>query len=173
MGNKIWTWVTLITAIICLIVYLVLFRMLYFHALPYKACVVDYNVEINTTRPSDVNQSLVEKEISQLFNNRYYNIRYSDDLKSCGQSNLFTSQITIRTNLPLETFVFTLAHELVHISYFTVNERFCNFTAWKLLYESGNDYFKNIALSFMFDSNYPSMDYYFEAYAVEYLCEQI
>lgn len=43
-------------------------------------------------------------------------------------------------------YTFFLAHELTHLKYYTANECFTEYTAIITLYESGNEYFKNVAL---------------------------
>ena len=46
-----------------------------------------------------------------------------------------------------------MAHELVHIQYYTSCERFCNLQAYKILFDSNDIYFKNVALYFADNDN--------------------
>ena len=56
--------------------------------------------------------------------------------------------ITIDEGLSNFQLVFVMAHELVHIQYYTSCERFCNLQAYKILFNSNDIYFKNVALYF-------------------------
>lgn len=119
-----------------------------FH-LPYKQGKLN-NINYINIRPYYVNEEYINKEIFKLFNLDNYSIEkclFTDSNKA-GDANLFTGKIRISYNLSYEDYVLALTHELVHIIYMTGNERFCNFKAFVILYESDNNYFKNIALAY-------------------------
>ena len=69
----------------------------------------------------------------------------------------------------------TLTHELVHLSYFTANERFTCFKAFQILYESGNNYFKNIALAYANNDfkGITSLEYSCAGYIEDYLKSKV
>lgn len=168
MGNKILSWLFTISIICCVISVGFIIRLKYYYYLPYKHDDNILNFKIDYTRPNNINYNNIKDDIDKLFNYPQYTFNITH-MSSTGNTNLLTSVITLNNNLSYETFVFTLAHELVHLTYFTVDERFCNFTAWKILYESNNQYFQNIALAFTANSNYVSSDYHFAAYVIDYL----
>lgn len=91
----------------------------------------------------------IKEKVDGLFNNIKY--LYSEDEfdeTTAGKSNMFTRIVIIDKNLSAAEYALTLAHELTHISKFTANERYCNFNAWKTLYESNDNYLKNVALRY-------------------------
>lgn len=168
MGNKILSWVSAISIILCIISVGYIIRINCWYYLPYKQYTGKIDFQIDYTRPIDISYESIKEDIDLLFNNPNYTLNI-EDIDVSGRANLLTTTIVLDEGLSYENYVFTLAHELVHITYFTVNERFSNFTAWKILYESGNDYFKNVALAFARDDMYISADYHFVAYVVDYL----
>ena len=73
----------------------------------------------------------------------YKETDFNSIVNGCAQ--IFIRTITIETNLDEITYTFTLAHELVHLTYFTFSDRFANYQAFVKLYESGDEYFIGIA----------------------------
>ncbi len=45
-----------------------------------------------------------------------------------------------------DSYLHTLAHEYIHVSNFTINERYTEFTSFKVLYESDNPYLKRAGI---------------------------
>ena len=99
-----------------------------------------------TNEPQILTQSEVTERVNKLFNNSHYTLSaYDFKSHTLGDSNIFTRKIRIQYNLSNEDYAFTLTHELVHINYVTRSERFCEFQAFKLLYESNDEYLVYVA----------------------------
>lgn len=120
----------------------------YRYSLPYKESNL-VNIEYHIEEPSNTTKESLTKEINALFDNPNYEL-YFDALpfNIYGKTDIFNKRVTIRTNISNIYYVFCLSHELVHLTYFTLSERFCNLTAYNILYNSNNEYFVNIALYF-------------------------
>ena len=107
----------------------------------FKAEQIVFNVE------REVSRETIRAEIGELFGNPSYTI--SDDGENhsvWGHTNLLTRKITMYFGLNNASYAFTFAHELVHLTEFVLNERYCEIKAFKVLYFSGNEYLKNCAL---------------------------
>ena len=116
--------------------------------LPYKEPLVT-NIEYEIVRPSNINYETLKDEVDKLFGNPNYTLKISElDGTLRGECKIFSKEITLDNDLNFEYFTFCLAHELVHLTEFNLNERYANLTTFKKLYSSGNDYFKNVALYF-------------------------
>lgn len=91
----------------------------------------------------------IRHDLSRLYNPVIYFYAESELHSSIGaQTILPLRYITVNTlyiRIPY-AYTFFLAHEFVHITYTTNNECFTEFTTIKTLYESGNEWFKNVAL---------------------------
>lgn len=141
------------------------------YKLDYKECSLSY-IEYDNSRPDYVTEDYIKREIDNLFSNCKYILQYKD-LKYgvAGVSYIMLKLVYIDTNLSLEDYAITLTHELVHINFFTVNERFTTFKTFQILYESGNEYFKNVALAYA-DSDikgYMPFEYSCGGYIEDYL----
>lgn len=134
--------------IVILFLNFLLFFPFFSHNLPYKAGVLP-QFQYSKVRPYYVDKNYIRNYLFDIFKCDYpieevtfwnHNIG--------GQSNLFTGQIWLDSRLSLEDYTLTLTHEIIHLQYNTANERFCNFQAFIILYESEDDYFHNIALAY-------------------------
>lgn len=106
------------------------------------------SVDYNSIRPAFVNQEFIKKEIDNIFNCNYI-LNFKNLNNKCdGVSYIMLKLVILDDNLSLEEFTMTLTHELVHLKFFTSNERFTSFKAFQILFESGNEYFKNVALAY-------------------------
>ena len=56
--------------------------------------------------------------------------------------------INVDKDLDVEQYCIVLCHEMCHIKYFTANERYTQFMAFKSLYESDNEELKNVGAWF-------------------------
>ena len=117
------------------------------HILPYMGANIE-GVNFNSTRPTHINKEYIKNQIDDIFNCNYILTYKNLNDGYNGVSYIMLKVITLDNDLSLEEFTMTLTHELVHITYFTANERFTSFKAFQILYESGNEYFKNVALSY-------------------------
>lgn len=117
-------------------------------------------------------QEQLKKDVDNLFGSPFYFFCYSTHLDSdvLGQTNIYLRKVTVAQNLSSWKFVFTLAHELVHLTQFTGSERYCHTIAFEKLWFSGNDYFKYVATCW-FNADIlggVSFDYSFAGYVEKY-----
>lgn len=140
------------------------------NVLPYKDCSIT-SVEYNIC-DDGITTEQIKKDVDGLFGNPFYILNYTDlDAGIAGRTLLLINLITLDEGLSLEQYTLTLTHELVHLTHFTTNERYTSFTTFKVLYESKNDYFKNVALKYadcQVKHRYP-MEYDCSGYIEEYL----
>ena len=87
-----------------------------------------------------------------------------------GETIFFLRLVIMHDDLDINNYIFNFAHEYMHLKYMTASERFVNFEAFKLLYESGDEYFRNVAIMYAnqdmrggIDKNY-SCWYYIKEY---------
>lgn len=94
---------------------------------------------------SDFNE--LKKDIDKLFGNPLYIIHYNSNLDETilGQTNIYLRQVYIKKDIRDWEFVFTLAHELVHLTEFTGSERYCHLVAFNNLMASNCKYFEYVA----------------------------
>lgn len=85
----------------------------------------------------------IKAEVDGLFGNPPYTYAESD-IEAWGLTYIQQRHIVIDEALSLAEYTFTLAHELVHLTEST-NERWANYRAFVMLYESGDEYFRNVA----------------------------
>lgn len=125
----------------------------YRYNLPYKESSLTF-IEYNIEEPSNTTKESLTTEINELFDNPSYKLQFSNLASNTyGECNIFSRTITIKNNISNVFYVFALTHELVHLEYFTYCERFCNLQAYKILFDSKNNYFKNVALYFADNDN--------------------
>lgn len=99
-------------------------------------------------KPDWVTREIVREEVDKLVCVKY---KYSEaDLQypTRGHANIKTNNVVLDKDLSVLFYTFCLTHELMHIKYKSLDERFCNFKAWQTLYESDNGYFRNVAMYF-------------------------
>ena len=109
----------------------------------------------NIRYPPITNKNLVHlnvlDEVNNLFNNPNYSLIYYDfrsenkgqEVSTKADTNILTRTIRIQPDLDVFFFTFSLTHELVHLTYYTASERFCNYKSFELLYE--NEKLKDVA----------------------------
>lgn len=88
----------------------------------------------------------VKAEIDKLFGQPFYFYIEKDLGRAIGgrtHPELFI--VAIHSKLPLFEYTFTLTHELVHLSQWTLNETYTEFEAFKILYESDNPWLQECA----------------------------
>lgn len=141
--------------------------------LKYKETTLKY-VEYDAIRPHYVDKEYIKREVNKLFNISY-KIYYKDLPKDTGGKSIIAFRIVmIDNNLPIEQYALALTHELVHLKYFTANERFTSFKTFQTLYESNNDYFMAVALAYanhVFSGKEP-YEYDCGGYIEEYLLKE-
>lgn len=123
-------------------------QLSYRYNLPYKESNLTF-IEYNIEEPSNTTKESLTTEINELFDNPSYKLQFNNLTSNVyGKCDVFNRTIIIKSNISNIFYVFSLTHELVHLTYFTLSERFCNLTAYNILYNSNNEYFENIALYF-------------------------
>lgn len=133
------------TAVVLFFATIVIGAIIYthlWHAVKFKPATivsVEYRFAELPTRPE------IKKRVDLLFGNPRY--KYAEgEIEAGGLTNLFKRKITIAENLRIEAYAFVLAHELTHLTTYTYNERYCQVNAFKVLYESEDDFLRNSAL---------------------------
>lgn len=128
-------------------------QLSYRYNLPYKESNLTF-IEYNIEEPSNTTKESLTTEINELFDNPSYKLQFANlTSNTYGKCDVFNRTIIIKSNISNIFYVFSLTHELVHLKYFTYCERFCNLQAYKILFDSNNIYFKNVALYFADNDN--------------------
>ena len=65
-----------------------------------------------------------------------------------GETVFFIRLIIMQYNADIVDYIFNFAHEYMHLKHMTASERFVNFEAFKLLYESNDECFRNVAIMY-------------------------
>lgn len=99
------------------------------------------------------------------------------DYSKAGYANAFYRTIKVYKDLNVEDYCIVLCHEMCHIKYFTANEIYTQFMAFKSLYESDNEELKQAGTwlgIYVLNGDRPA-NYDCSYYIVEYLrnCGQI
>lgn len=129
----------IILVIMAIIIYTNLYLLLFNNYLTEKEFTpYDFGFELVIL---DITQEQAVELASECVGLKDFTIEYTSDLKSniVGNSNLLTHHIKIKESLIPFQQLPVLVHEMVHIKYYTANERFTKFTAFKLMYESENE----------------------------------
>lgn len=132
------------------------------------------SISYKIVRPDNIDKPVIKSEIDVLLNHPKYVLIHTDLASPLnGLADMKEDKIYIESSLSLEDYCFTLTHEIVHIKYNENDERRTNVIAWKTLFFSGNDYFKNIALRFAnYDlRGYVDYDYSILGYVEKYIME--
>lgn len=119
--------------------------------------------------PAFSNKAEIKAEIDELFGNPPYTYAESD-ISDWGLTYMPQRHIVIDSELSLAEYTFTLAHELVHLTE-SHNERWANYKAFIVLYESGNEYFQNVAVfgAWLDLAGFYSKEYQFVGHVEQYL----
>ena len=114
-----------------------------------------------------IDEEVIIDKVDDLFTTSYSLSKSNLSGSTRGVSNIRKKHITIDEGLSNSQLVFVMAHELVHIQYDTSCERFCNLQAYKILFDSNDIYFKNVALYFADNDNMWSYEYKFKGYIID------
>ena len=140
--------VILMVLTLCFYPVIEIWRMTDYYTLEYKQSPLE-KIEYEINRPTELSYQKLTEEINDLLGVYSYELEFGElEQNVYGIANLRTREVKIKPNLNFEHFVFFLTHELTHLKYKALNERFVNYNAFKALFESDNEYFKNIALMF-------------------------
>lgn len=142
------------------------------YKLDYKDNIEMTSMKYVPIRPSTWTEEEYIEILEELVGYNNYNLsKYDFDIRQSADCNLITKNIRIDYNLSFENFVFSFTHELIHLKYFTGNERFVNYNTWLILYECDNFYLNNVAKCYAdldFKGNI-SYDYSCAGYIEDYL----
>ena len=99
-----------------------------------------------------------------------FKLTYADYLgdTTLGNVNIFTRRVKIKKDLDPFYQLGVLVHELVHIKYYTTNERFTEFTAFRLMYESENEIIHNAGIYYVERALFHTNEYDISWYVVDY-----
>lgn len=114
-----------------------------------------------------IDEDVIIDKVDDLFTVNYSWSKSNLSGSTKGISNISKKHIIIDEGLSNFQLVFVMAHELVHIQYYTRCERFCNLQAYKILFDSNDIYFKNVALYFADNDNMWSYEYKFKGYIID------
>jgi len=165
-----WQDITLIVLILLItIVFSAFWYSHIYRALEYKEC----NEQINAVQPIlEMNRAEIIQAINNLTGTNYKIIWYRD-IDHYGKTTLipFDNRVFLNETQSNNNLVWTYTHEILHKKLYSANERFVEFETFKFLYESGNEYFQDIALwraSIMWKND---KEYDCTYYIVQYLKE--
>ena len=102
-----------------------------------------------TPREITYTREEVRKKIENLAGKQLYFYAEKDLYSSkriYGETVFFIRLIIMQDNADIVDYIFNFAHEYMHLKYMTASERFANFEAFKLLYESDDECFRNVAI---------------------------
>lgn len=115
------------------------------YKLPYIPCNMQPKL-IETVECYTSDRNKLKNDIDKLFGHPIYFLHYTKlNSNILGYTSIYFGQIYIQNNIKDWEFVFTLAHELVHLTKFTASERYCHLTSFQKLMTSDNEYFKYVA----------------------------
>lgn len=82
------------------------------------------------------NRNEIRKEIGELLGVNVYFYRETKLENAMGVCNPFIREVVLSTDLNDMEYIETICHELCHIKYFTINERFTQYKTWETLYNT-------------------------------------
>ena len=99
-------------------------------------------------------------------------IRYKD---AYGYAMPLIRTVVLKKDLNAFYYTQTLTHELIHIKYFSADERFVDYMTFRTLYESNNEYLHNMGVIYgiMVVEDYIKPEYSCKGQLVNYLKEKI
>lgn len=90
-----------------------------------------------------INKSLTQEEAIERVNNHFkinYTLKWRNNGYPAGQALLYVNVVYLQEGMHWIDLIHTLSHELCHIKYYSANETYVEFMAFKELYESGDEY---------------------------------
>ena len=94
---------------------------------------IDYNLTWN----NDITKEEVIKHVNDHFKIKYF-LHWKEHTDLNGLTFIYTHSVFLRKDMNPTQLGVTLAHELCHIKYWSANEAFVEFMAFKELYESND-----------------------------------
>lgn len=145
---KILFWGTLVTLIIALVFYRPLYKTNTYTKQDEERALLILWSDIDVHQQELTNKeykTLIENEMNfRFYIHKQKNMTIYKDAK--GISSPLILLVVIDDEISGWEYCITLSDELMHIKYFTADERFVNFQVFKMLYESDNEYLHNIGV---------------------------
>ena len=91
----------------------------------------------------NIDKSLTTQEAIEHVNNHFninYTLRWRNNGYPAGQTYLIVNIVYLQEGMDWIDTVWTLAHELCHIKYYSANETYVEYMTFKELYESDDEY---------------------------------
>ena len=137
--------------------------------MPYVYATHSIYMEYKDTTYNYSNMEIKEK-LEDLVGVNHY-IYKEQNIERRGRTLLMFRIITIQRNLSQMLYIDVLCHELLHLKYYSINERFVMYKTFITLY---NSEFKQVAINIAYRMKHGYYPYKYECYAqiVEYLEKQ-
>lgn len=161
---------TIITCIICLLScvgYLLYINKA--HTLQYME--FKYNYSQNTIT-LDIDRNTAKKMVLDNINTPHLYFESELGEAKCGVSSPFTRVVIVDKDIDVATYIIAYTHELIHVKYQTVNERYTAYKTFLVLYESGNKTLKQVAMYYakeQLNGQFEGTDYDCSWYIDKYL----
>ena len=136
------------------VVAIIIFYLLVTAIVPY--CI--NKMEYKTAEPLTITYSIVQcedreqfrKDIEELagWQQYFYTEKDLSGVQRYGQTNIPFRIIIMHNDLTDFEYMMYFTHEYLHLRLFTACERYINFQTFKLLYESGNETYRQVALQY-------------------------
>lgn len=116
----------------------------WFRALEYREC--DKGIHAYEPAP-EMNRTQIIEAVSELTETNYKVVwDRNNDYDGWVVLNPFDNRVFLNETQGNNDIVWTFTHEVLHKKLYSANERFVEFETFKVLYESGNQYFQDVAL---------------------------
>lgn len=133
-------------------------------------------INLNVPR---MNYTITKEEAKEFVKNLYNTSHFyieTDKLSATryAECSVILRTVKIKKNLNIVDYVTSYAHELTHLKYLYADETLTTFKAFVILYESGNEEIKNMALmdaQSVINGLYRGTEYDCGYYIIEYLKE--
>lgn len=131
----------------------------------------DFNLVKYEQFDAQYSKTEAKAELDKIFKAKLFFYTENENNKYYGRTYAVFRVIAMNKNISINDFIFYYAHELVHLTEFTENDIYANFKAFKVLYESGNETFKKVAMNNLYrDMNGVDTEQYtYWHYAKQYL----
>jgi hypothetical protein len=156
--------------IICILIGVCVFEMIYprfAHKLEYKSATTTIYVEYKEV--TDYTKEEVKNKLENILGvNSYFYVEKDLDEDISGFTYLMFRLIVIEKDLSINDYIEVLCHEMIHLKYNTIDERFTQYKTFERLFESE---FRQVALNIVHDMQWGVYPYEYECYAyiVDYL----
>lgn len=129
--------------------------------------------EYKQVGPANRTYDTLRADINELTNFDFYFLFYSENLDEDGRALAPFYIIQMKPDLTLANYTYTLTHEIMHHKLLCANEAYVSFSTFKALYESGDPFFKQVAIEEALDTMYkhPYHEYNYTGELIKYFSE--